>query len=149
MSNGIRWLRHLLIPIVLGFLVNAFQVHETWQRDIFFFLVVGIIYFLMYVSHRIRFDDENFIIIRGKRERTISFTAIDSIKRSGRKLNNRKFWYLEYRDKDDLPHRYYFLKGNFQHGAAKELIKKVQLVNPSLWILGHNGYMAKIQYLVI
>ncbi len=137
LTNGLRWLRHPLAVIIILVIPEAFQKSANQQIIIVSLLIAAIVWIILYMSQRIRFDSGNFFITNGQRERVIPFAQIDSVKRSGRKYNNRKYWYIEYSDKDDQPKKKYFLEGNFQHNSVKELIEAIKEVKPNLLVWTH------------
>lgn len=133
-SNGIRWVRYLLIPVMLELIISIIQNAETRERNIFILLVVILIYFLLFISKRVRFDETHIYRIYGRREKAVPFTAVVRIEKSGVKINSRKMWRLRYLDKDEQEQNFLFLDGIFQHGSVGELIERVKEAKPSVEI---------------
>lgn len=110
-------------------------IFETWVV-LCFLMSVGVFY-LLYKSRRIRFDDESVFRIYGKKEKETPFVTILSIKRTSAKINGRRMWKLTFLNEEGKEKSFRFLEGNFQHGSTQELIKKVERVNPSVVIWQH------------
>lgn len=133
-SNGIRWVRYLLIPVMLELLISSIENSEIRERNLLILLVILVLYYLLFKMRRLRFDEVNIYRIYGKKEKALPFDSILRIERSGAKMNGRRMWRLRFLNNDKQEKSFLFIDGVFQHGSVKELIQKVRAVNPGVEI---------------
>ncbi|MCE7991042.1 MAG: hypothetical protein HEP71_03645 [Roseivirga sp.] len=131
-SNGIRWVRYPLIPVILELVISSIENAETRSRDLLILLVFLLLYYLLFKMRRVRFDEGHIYRIYGKKEKAVPFSEVQRIEKSGAKLNSRRMWRLRYLDADKEEKNFLFIDGIFQHGSVKELIEKVRAVNPGV-----------------
>ena len=141
-TNGLRSFRYLF-AFVAFFAGGSFIQDTIWgesgpsEGEIIIFLICITCFVALYLSRRVRFDEDNIYRINGKRERATSFSSIVSIKRSRIKVNNQRMWKVTYKDEVDQEKKFRFLEGLFQHGSTQEFIQNAQRVNPSIVVWQH------------
>lgn len=136
-TNGIRTWRYPLALIAIFSFLALFQEPIFPSSSIVVFLVSSILYYLVYRSRRIVFDDRAIYRKNGKKEKPTSFESIKSIKRSSTIVNGVRLWKVTYLDSEGSEKRFRYKEGTFQHGSTKEFIEKVKRVNPSLVVWMH------------
>jgi hypothetical protein len=127
---GKKWVRWLMIPVVFFALPTEFHSY-IWVNILIIGIGVGL-FFLLSRARRLEHDDINLYIIRGKEEKVIPFTKINSIKRSAAKVNGERFWIIRYQDgSKERKVRYFRLFYN------KEFQQAVKDQNPDVVIWTH------------
>ncbi|MBT3801616.1 MAG: hypothetical protein HOG05_10745 [Bacteroidetes bacterium] len=131
-TYGIRWTRFILIPIVLGIVLEIIDTDINRFRNFIFFLICLGMFYLLSRFRRLKHDSENFYIIHGTKEKAIHFSSIISIKRSRTKVNGGRFWILTYKEQSGKEHRCRFFSS-----FNKEFFSQVKNVNPDVIIWTH------------
>ena len=131
-KSGWAWVRWVMILAIAIAAQNFFQNHESWPAFIVLLVFVGL-FFLFKRARRLEYDDENLYVIRAKKNvKTIHFKEINSIKRSGARVNGERYWIIRYQDGDKQRKiRYFRLFFN------KEFHQAVRDVNPNVVIWTH------------
>jgi cbb3-type cytochrome oxidase subunit 3 len=128
----IRWWRFIIAPVV--FLVTANMIQEgtysSWK--ILIILLLSGIFYLLWKHRRLKFDNKNLYIKRGKAETTVPLTNIVSIKRSRTKVNGGRYWILIYLDQLNEER-----KLRFDSDFDKEFHDMVKENNPEVVIWTH------------
>lgn len=96
-NSGYAWTRFLMVPVFLSGVSYTYYEPDRWTGPVTMTVAV-ILFYLLKRARKIKYDDENVYIIRGKKEKVIPFTSIVSIKKSAAKVNGSHFWKLRYKD---------------------------------------------------
>ena len=136
-TNGVRPFRYIFGLLSVFLLLNMIQELSAGTGTLLTFFISTILFFLLYISRWIQFDDEYIYRRYGKKEKAVSFLTIVSIKRTAAKVNGRRMWKVTFLDDEEKEKGFRFLEGNFQHGSTKEFIKKVEMVNPEVVVWEH------------
>lgn len=140
LTTGMRSRRYILIPVMLFCILDFFDDNSTISNSIpsFIVLVVSLVlYYLINNSRWMSFDDNNLYIINGKREKSIHFTDIVSIKKSATKISYfGRFWKIRYKEGDgtEKTRRYY---PPFLGKEQKQFYTAVQKVNSKVVVWTH------------
>ncbi len=135
LKDGIAWVRWLIVPIALGFLMSAFSEGGHTSRDLFIVFICYLLFILIKKSRKIQYDSESLYIIHGKKEKIIQFANIISIKKSNTKINGKRFWKLTY-DIDDKKQTCRYFADLFDLDA-KKMNEKIRKINPNVIIWYH------------
>ena len=128
--KGWAWAQWISIPIVFFALPTEFHQY-IWINLLIIAFGVGV-FFLFRRAKRLEHDEVNLYLIRGKEEKVIPFTEINSIKRSATKVNGERYWIIRYQDgSKERKVRYFRLFFN------KEFQKAVKDQNPAVVIWTH------------
>lgn len=131
-TYGYRWVRFILIPLIIFALIGLFEFGENWARDLLILIVLLFLYFLFWRSRRLKHDSENLYIINGNKTKVVPFTSIISIKRSRTKINGSRFWILKYTN--DLEETRTI---RYSTSFTKEFRDSVMKANPDVVIWTH------------
>ncbi|PLX10431.1 MAG: hypothetical protein C0598_10435 [Marinilabiliales bacterium] len=131
-TYGYRWVRFIIIPLVIFALAGFFEFGENWEKNLLILIVLLFLYFLFWRSRRLQHDSENLYIIRGNKTKVVPFTSIISIKRSKTKINGSRFWILKY-----LNHLEETRTIRYNTSFTKEFRESVRKANPDVVIWEH------------
>jgi hypothetical protein len=131
-SNGIGWMRFLLIPVVLVLLSEIIYSESRWII-LPFFLLSLILYYRLKNARKIKIDDQFLYLVYGKNEKVIPFQQIKSIKRSASKVNGSRYWILKYELEEGKSKSVRYFRDFFN----KEFHNAVRLKNPDVVIWTH------------
>lgn len=136
-TNGIRPWRYL---VGIWSLLTLTSLFSTWPLNtitLLSFSISAVLFTLLYYSRRIVFSSTHLFKIHGNRKQAIPLTAIQSIKRTGAKVNGTRMWIVNYLNTKGKEKKVRFLEGVFQHESTKELIQEVRKVNPNVVVWEH------------
>lgn len=136
-TNGIRPFRYLMIFIALFFIESQIPTLERLLTDLTGLAICALMFYAIYRSRKLQFDSQALYIINGKKEKAISLNEIESIKRSGVKVNGTRMWKVTYRLKHGKTRKILFLEGLFQHGSVKEFRAKTKEMHPEVVVWTH------------
>lgn len=131
-SNGIGWMRFLLIPVILVLLSEVIYSENRWIYLPFFLLSIAL-YYRLKNARKIKIDDQFLYLVYGKKEKVIPFQKIISIKRSSAKVNGNRYWILRYQLEEGKIKSVRYFRDFFN----KEFHQAVRLKNPEVVIWTH------------
>ena len=125
--------------MVIGFFLLSSIIGEFSILKLCLLFASAGLFLLFYNLRRIQFDDGHVYRIYGKSEKALPFSDIQSIKRSGIKVNGTRLWKVTFSGKGNKERKFLFKEGTFQHGSTKQLIEAVKKANPSV-VIWHNPF---------
>lgn len=131
-TYGYRWLRFVLIPIIIVSILGLIDSIEDWEINILTLIVSLFLYFLFWRSRRMQHDSENLYVINGSKTKVIPFTSIISIKRSRTTINGSRFWILKYLNQLEETRTL-----RYNTSFTKEFRDSVEKANPDVVIWTH------------
>jgi hypothetical protein len=93
---GYSWLRY---PMIIALIFQGFYLSHFPDIGIAYIactLIFMGLYFVFKHARKIKHDEENLYLIRAKKEITVPFINVISIKKSRSKVNSSRFWKLKY-----------------------------------------------------
>ena len=128
----IRWWRFIIAPFAFFITANMIQEGTYYAWKILIIHILVIIVYLLWKHRRLKFDNNNLYIKRGKKETTVPLANIISIKRSSTKVNGSRYWILIYLDAQNKER-----KLRFDSDFNSEFHNAVRKMNPEVVIWEH------------
>ena len=132
-TNGYRWTRFLMIPVMWGALSEFYINPDSWMTTVSIFGIGALCFYLISQARRLHFDDEALYIIHGKKEVVVNYKQIQSIKASKAKVNGSRFWILKYTDQAQREKTIWY----FDDWYYEDFVKAIKKLNPSLVYWSH------------
>lgn len=137
LTTGMRSRRYILIPVMI---VCLFGIFDNLYKSLIYIIVLivcMVLYYLINNSRWMNFDNTTLYVINGKRESTIHFMDIVSIKKSATKISHfGRYWKIRYKEGDgtERTRRYY---PPYLGDTQKKFYTAVQKVNPKVVVWTH------------